>query len=54
MEVGEPRTASYDCPNVRAARVASRKGRKLLTGMKSAGRALIICSEVSNLDETVT
>lgn len=54
IEVREPRAASYDCPNVRAARVASGKGRKLLTGMKSTGRALIMCSEVSNLDTTVT
>lgn len=53
IEVGEPRAASCDCPNVRAARVASRKGRKLLTGMKSAGRTLVMCPEVSTLDTIV-
>lgn len=52
--VKEPRPASHDNTNIGAARTASRKGRKLLAGMKSAGRALVMCTKVSTLGPTVT
>lgn len=52
--VEEPRPASHDNTNIGAARTASRKGRKLLAGMKSAGRALVMCTKVSTLGPTVT